>query len=272
MVAVDVLRRRLAPMEIAGSVVLIPIANESAYRRDARTGDDELDLARTFPGKREGTFTERLAAELNAEIRAAHFLIDLHTGGKMLDLLPLAGFMLHDDEAILAQQRQMAEAFNLPIVWGTSAALDGRSLSAARDARVPAIYAEHGGGSGFRPQVVDDYVAGCLRVIDRLGLAKCDEAQLMSRVRHRINERSAGSGHLQACHPAPSDGIFIPTVRLGQHVRAGEVLGQVVDLHGDERRSVTAERDGIVLTLCVAAHVQRGTGLCVLIDSPEGDT
>jgi hypothetical protein len=59
MVAVDVLRRRLAPMEIAGSVVLIPIANESAYRRDGRTGDDELDLARTFPGKREGTLTER---------------------------------------------------------------------------------------------------------------------------------------------------------------------------------------------------------------------
>jgi predicted deacylase len=179
--------------------------------------------------------------------------------------------MLHDDEAILAQQRQMAEAFNLPIVWGTSAALDGRSLSAARDARVPAIYAEHGGGSGFRPQVVDDYVAGCLRVIDRLGLAKCDEAQLASRVRHRIDERDAGSGHLQVCHPAPADGIFIPAVRLGQHVCAREILGQVVDLHGDERRSVTAERDGMVLTLCVAAQVQRGTGLCVLIDIPSGD-
>ena len=45
----------------------------------------------------------------------------------------------------------MARAFNLPLIWGTDASLEGRSLSVARDAAVPAIYAEYLGGGVFSP-------------------------------------------------------------------------------------------------------------------------
>ena len=52
--------------------------------------------------------------------------------------------------------------------WGSSAfsaswarrAVDGRSLSVARDARVPAIYAEWGGGGRCNPSGVAAYVEG----------------------------------------------------------------------------------------------------------------
>lgn len=40
----------------------------------------------------------------------------------------------------------MARAFGLPLIWGTDPTLPGRSLSVARDANVPAIYAEYLGG------------------------------------------------------------------------------------------------------------------------------
>ena len=52
----------------------------------------------------------------------------------------MTGFMLpHDDPPRLEAQRRMALAFNLTVIWGTSEELDGRSLSVARDASIPAI-------------------------------------------------------------------------------------------------------------------------------------
>ena len=55
----------------------------------------------------------------------------------LLAVLPLVGYGLHGDESVLEGQRQMARAFNLPVVWGTDASLEGRSLSVARDANPP---------------------------------------------------------------------------------------------------------------------------------------
>ncbi len=78
--------------------------------------------------------TERTAFALSQLIRVADYYIDLHTGGTKLCVSPMTGYMLHSDSGILEQQRKMARAFNLPIVWGTSASLEGRSLSVARDA------------------------------------------------------------------------------------------------------------------------------------------
>ena len=52
----------------------------------------------------------------------------------------------------------LARALNMPIIWGTYPHLDGRTLSVARDAKVPAIYAEWMGGGVCDPAGVDaDY-------------------------------------------------------------------------------------------------------------------
>ena len=52
-----------------GSVTLVPVVNEPAFRRGARVAEDGLDLARTCPGKPDGTVTERIAHELSELIR-----------------------------------------------------------------------------------------------------------------------------------------------------------------------------------------------------------
>jgi predicted deacylase len=113
-----------APSDVAdfrGTVTLIPVVNESAFLRGHRCGDDGLDLARTCPGRSDGSVTEQTAWALSEAIRGADYYIDLHTGGTELGVFPLSGYMLHKDTNILEIQRRMARAFNLPVVWGTSA-------------------------------------------------------------------------------------------------------------------------------------------------------
>ena len=178
-----------------GTVTLIPIVNEPAFLRGHRCGDDGLDLARTCPGRADGSATERIAHELSQTIREADYYIDLHTGGTELSVSPLSGYMLHPDLDVLEKQRLMARAFNLPIVWGTSAHLDGRSLSVARDANVPAIYCEYLGSATCSHDGVVAYLEGCLNVMGALGMM--ERPIPASRIAHLVENPAPGSGHMQ---------------------------------------------------------------------------
>jgi uncharacterized protein len=45
-------------------------------------------------------------------------------------------------------------------------------------------------------------------------------------------------------------------VRAGDEVRAGDVLGRVLDLWGDEHELISAPADGVVLFLTTSAAVE----------------
>src|SRR5690606_12448824 len=128
------------------------------------------DLARTFPGRADGSATERIAHAITPMIQSADLFIDLHTGGTGLSVFPLTGYTLHRDPTILDTQRRMARAFNLPVIWGTDPTLEGRSLSVARDAGVPAIYAEYLGAASCSASGVVAYFDGCLNVMAEFGM------------------------------------------------------------------------------------------------------
>jgi len=251
----------------SGTLTIIPVVNEPAFRRASRTADDGLDLARTCPGRVEGSITERIAFAVSERIRQADRYIDLHTGGTACRITPLVGYMLHPDEAILAEQRHMAKAFALPIIWGTDSSLNGRTLSVARDAGVPAIYAEYHGGGTCDPAGIDAYEQGCLRVMAEYGMI--DDAPKRPAITPLLVEDGrTNSGHLQRQHPAPSAGFFEPAVSLGQWVERGEYLGTVCDLLGNSRVSILAENAGIVLMLRTLARVEVGTALAAIL-SPD---
>ncbi|MDC0935294.1 M14 family metallopeptidase [Pirellulales bacterium] len=264
MAAVRRLICEVAGQSLRGRITLVPVVNESAFRRKDRCGEDDLDLARTCPGNQDGSITERTAARLAQLIQQSDYYIDLHTGGTALCVSPLAGYMLHRDEGVLEKQRSMARAFNLPIIWGTSAELEGRSLSVARDANVPAIYCEYLGSAVCHPDGVDDFVEGCLNVMGLLEMT--DRAIGPSRVKYSVEDSRTGSGHLQTQNPAPCEGYFLPHVTLGQSVSTGELLGKVFDELGSVGHEVRSDRTGIVLTLRTFPRVDQGEGLAVILE------
>lgn len=252
---------------LKGRVTLIPIVNEAAFLRGHRMADDGLDLARVCPGRSDGSVTERTAHALSEEIRSADFYIDLHTGGTEFSVLPLAGYCLHSNPEIVDAQRRMAKAFNLPNVWGTSGELDGRSLSVARDANVPAIYCEYLGAATCSTDGVDAYFNGCLHVMSELGLL--DRKQPESHVERVIEDPRPSSGHMQICNPAPIDGFFEPAVRLGDTIQAGDSIGDVVSPLGDDRRTIAAEHSGVVFVLRTFPRVQAGQMVAVIVEEPD---
>lgn len=271
MAAVRRLIACLKPAELTGRVTLVPVVNEPAFRRGQRTAEDGLDLARTCPGKADGSVTERIAFALSALIRSADFYIDLHTGGTRLTVWPLVGYTLHANRELLDAQRRMARAFGLPLVWGTDPNLEGRSLSIARDAHIPAIYAEYLGGGRCDPAGIEAYVAGCLNVMRELGMLPprpSDESAAKVSPPLVVEDTGPGSGHMQVNHPSPCEGFFEPLVSLGQQVKVGDALGTVTDPLGRHVARIQSRYTGTVVVLHTFSRVDEGTSVAVVLEHP----
>lgn len=255
------------PNQLRGQLTLVPIVNESAFSLRARAGEDGLDLARTCPGKQEGTLTERVAHELSELIWKSDYYIDLHTGGSIMQVDPLVGYNLVSDPSVLNTQRNMARAFGLPIVWGTSAELEGRSLSVARDAKVPAIYAEYLGGGSCSQAGVQAYYEGCLNVLAELKMIPSRPNPSESEA--AIEDPHPQSGHMQICHPSPCSGYFQSAVTLGQTVHQGQQLGTVIETSTQHTSGIWANQSGRLIALRTCPSVKEGDSLAVILETHQ---
>jgi len=253
--------------QLTGRLTLVPVVNEAAFLNGNRTADDELDLARVCPGDPDGSVTLRTAVALSQLIQSADYYIDLHSGGIRMDVWPMSGYGMSDDGDRLEIQRRMARALNLPVIWGTCGNLDGRSLSVARDAGVPAIYTEYLGSGRCSPEGADAYFEGCLNVMAELGML--DREQPPSQVELVIEDPRDGSGHMQLQNPSPITGQFTPAVTLGQRVAPGDLLGHVADVTGGDTREIISTQSGWVLAIRTYPRVHENETVIVVMEDVD---
>jgi predicted deacylase len=252
-----------------GALTLVPVVNQPAFKLAERTGNDKLDLARICPGKEGGSESEQIAFAVSKLIRTADFYIDMHNGGRYHHIFPFAGYVLHPDESVLESQRQLAKAFLLPIIWGTDPGLQGRTLSIARDAGIPAIYTEIGGAGVYQESNTILAVEGCINVMKFLGMLP--GAAKDPKFKYHLEDHRKDSGHLQRLLPSPADGFYTPVVTFGQRVKESEIIGYVQDDLGQNRTPVTADQPGIIFILRSVASVKEGDALGAILPVTENN-
>jgi predicted deacylase len=245
----------------------VPVANPPAYEAGLRVNpDDRQDLARVFPGSRGGTVTEQIAHVLTDQfLRGADFYLDLHSAGQYYRMPPLVGYQLRP-EPLMTAQREAARAFGMPLVWGTPA-YPGRSLSAAGDLGVPALYAEITGEGRCLPADVTAYLEAMRRLLAHLELM--GPAPAAPPPRWVIEDNSPEAGFLQAQNRAPVGGYFEPAVTVQEKVEKGQYLGVLRDPLGQEVQRVTAPHSGLVVFLRTYPRVHPGDPLCTILRMQE---
>ena len=146
------------------------MANPLAFAaRSRQTPLDGGNLARCFPGRSDGTVTERIADCLTRSVIAgSDLVIDLHSAGAAYSMPLFVGCLGGDDDVA---QRSIAAAttFGAPLGWLHEEMQPGRSTSAALALGIPVIYAEGGGGGALRGGEVTCYVEGVERILSTLG-------------------------------------------------------------------------------------------------------
>src|SRR5262245_49257346 len=89
-VALFELARTLDAKDVSGTVIIVPAMNYPAFRAGTRTSPiDKGNLNRAFPGRPDGTATEKIADYFQRYLLPrADLVVDFHSGGKTLDFVP----------------------------------------------------------------------------------------------------------------------------------------------------------------------------------------
>jgi predicted deacylase len=109
---------RLDPAAMSGAVILVHMAcPPTFYGRRVYYGPDGKNLNRVFPGKVDGTISDRIAWALTREVieKCTH-LVDMHCGDGNESLRPYSYWMTTGKEAIDRVAKEMNLAFGLPHV------------------------------------------------------------------------------------------------------------------------------------------------------------
>lgn len=165
------LHERLADAEVAGTVVVVPVANPPAFDHRSYTTPSAYDvvnpnLNRVWPGDREGSLQERLAARLWELAGDADAAVDLHTG--TADMLEHVRYRAADGTA-----RELATAFDTEFVLADTddeASAEGTFREAAANAGLPAVTAELGNSRTLSHAAIETGVDGIENVLRSLSV------------------------------------------------------------------------------------------------------
>jgi uncharacterized protein len=245
--------RSLETRDLRGRVRAVPVLNLPAFR--ARTPfvvpDDGKNLNRCFPGDPAGTLADRLAyAAFTQLITGSDAYIDAHCGDMVEALEP---FTLYDAGPAESGARELAVAYGLPYVIrqepGPDRPVSGTSSSAAGAAGIPAITAESGECGLVQPEAVERHVRGLDGVLAQLGMA--DSPHAAGRPPTFLGRFLWMTG--------TDAGWWEPTVRPGDAVAEGQVIGTISTLDGSRTlQTITAPADGVPIFITSSPAVAAG--------------
>jgi predicted deacylase len=248
----------LNPAALKGELVLIPVANPPAFGAGSRVSPlDGLDLNRIFPGRANGSASERLAHALFERVlRGADFVFALHSwyaSGEVLPYVEYGHAIAGTARASLAAAR--AAGFDLIRVSNWSLGLMTRVVN---EAGIPAIESEIGGLGMTTQQGTARTKASVRAVMAHLGMIEDEVAPWQGRIVDQFELTSPCGGFLEVA------------VSLGTELRAGEEFGFIRALDGSILERITLARPGLLAAVRRAARVQPGEHLARLFTDHYG--
>lgn len=244
------------PARVRGSIVAVLTANPAAFA--ARTiylnPMDGANLNRVFPGKAEGSPTERLARWITDHVIApSDVFVDMHSGDMNEALVSFTGIEETGDADVDARSRALADAYGLRYLLIGPAS--GTTTTAAASLGIPAVLGEVGGQGRWPAEDVALHAAGLRRLLRTAGLV--DEAPETPR---HVTEMLRSEAWMRATRT----GYWHPSVEVGMRVEKGTVVGEVRDAFGKVLERAIARLDGVVIFLVTSLAMNQGDPLLAL--------
>jgi predicted deacylase len=256
--------RQLDPARLRGTVVSLPIIDVPAFlpRTPFVCPIDGKNPNRFFPGDPNGTFTEVMDdAIFRSVIAPAAALIDLHGGDMVEALVPFSIYSVSGNDDVDARSHALARAFGLPFLVALRpqpGAIGGTTAHAAAAAGVPSIVAEAGSSGLLTEPDTQILIDGIENALRSLGMLAGDTRQ------HEPVE----IGQFTWLR-SPAEGMWYPSMAVGDRVRSGQNIGRIGNLYGDTLAEIAAPHDGVVLFI-TSAPAMPYDGLITAVGEPAG--
>ena len=233
------LYRQLDPAVIKGVLVLLPIANPTAFASGHnRSPKDNVNLNRVFSPTATGdTYSYQYGRQLAETISAtANYFIDLHGGGEYLAVTSFATISVQSTPAVIDLTTHYLEV--QAVLTGDKQS-NGMLIDELTRRGLPALLLESGGASQVQPEAVATHVHNvvhCLQYWHFLSRSAVKQLQ-SARILEQIQE-----GYFDDL------GLLVDWVTPGHSVALGETVVAYQTLTGQQRQ-LTAKFAGLVLSV-----------------------
>ncbi len=252
--AVAELAKEIDPAVVKGSILLIHEINMSSYLARipyiVLADEQKKNLNRIFPSDGTDSLADKICKFLSEEfVKDSDFHVDLHSGDMVesLEACTLVANIPNKEKKELITEAAKRTCFK----WRMNSG--GRREfynSSAINYGVPSLLFERGGEGKWTREEVDADKADLCSIMQFLeilpGEAKVNEEQLFFD-KHEWTEAEAGD-----------EGMLIPYVKLGDDIKEGQKLFDILDMFGNKIREIHAKYDGHVViishTLSVHEH------------------
>ncbi len=255
--ALITLWQRLRPEALRGSLVMVPVLNPPAFQAVRRTNyEDQLDMNRIFPGRAEGTITERLAHAFFHQVSSgADMILSMHGWSAGYVVEP---YVEYPRSAVVSERsRRAASAFGLDYVNPLDAG-PGRLLTEASNVGVPIIEVEIGGQATSLPDRRALYEAGTMNLLRHLGI-------VVGRARRPAPVQTVDRAEVFA----PTGGMLRTELAVGSRVRRGQMLATIFDLNLKPIAAVSSPAAGVLGVARLAASVMPGQLVATIFTKVE---
>ena len=246
----------LQPSEVSGIVIVLPLINIQSFEQKVPHLNpvDKKSMNRFYPGKADGTQTERASYLITKEVvEKCDHLIDLHGGDLDESLRPYSYWTKTGNEKQDQISREMVLAFGLDtIIISADRPKDpqaSRYLENTASTRgKPSITAEAGYAGTVETDDLNVLINGCLNVMRYLKMLPGQPAMVQGPVWFEKVVTLASE----------QTGIFYPAVKRGTYVEAGTKVGYVTDYVGKVIFEARAPAAGVVLYVCAVPSMTKG--------------
>jgi predicted deacylase len=254
--ALQQFRNWIDPEKLHGTVVMVHVANMPSFlgRTVYFSPVDGKNLNRVYPGRTDGTVSERIAFAITTEvIEKSDYVLDLHCGDGNESLRPYVYQTVTGNKKMDGDIARLARAFGIDhILIDRGRPTDpARSLYCSTTAITrgkPAVTVESGFLGTTNPASVEIIVRGIQGVLRELKMMDGGPAPLSEAVYLDPSEVLM----------SPETGILYPHVERDQTVSKGAMLARITDFFGQQIAEVHAPFGGVVLYIVATPPITKG--------------
>ena len=262
-IAVQKLMQQIDLEQLHGTLIIVPISSPGSFynRTPYKNPQDNINLNNAFPGKENGTITQKMAHYITQNIiPLSDVFLDIHGGDAPEDLLPFICYYNNK-----RRKENTAVAKRLSEISGFQYIV---SYPYTITDQEPAKYA-------FKQAVQDGKIALSIES-GKLGLVEEDSVALIEQgVLNMLHEMEMYPPQ-NPPHPkriflnhqlyakATKRGIFYSENKAGDRVEEGEIIGHTTNVFGEVIEEHRSPQKGIILYMLATPPINKGdTVACI---------
>lgn len=261
-IAIEKLIGQLDPAQITGTVILVPLINIASFEQKVPHVNpiDNKSMNRFYPGKADGTQTERASLLITKQIvDRCDYLIDYHGGDLDESLRPYAywGPTGHAEQDRISKEMVLAFGLDHIIIWSERPTDPNATRYLDNTATVrgkPSIVVEAGHAGTVETDDLNLLVNGTLSTMRALKMIPGEP---------HVIENPVWIEKLSDVL-ADGPGIWYPLVKRGTYVSAGMKLGTITDYFGKVIAEPRAPVTGVVLHVNAVPSIKKGDNIADL--------